>query len=307
MQTLSSRKAFVRATFLLSAATFLALGQAAQPPPQPAQAAPQASPPQKREGPTEAERMQEFLAIGGAPDPAAVNRGKNLFVATCGFCHGANANGGEGGPNLGRSVLVLHDNKGDQIGPVVHNGRTSKGMPAFPALTQAQITDIAEFLKSRYQAAANRGAYQILNIVTGDPKAGEAYFNGEGKCNTCHSATKDLAGIARRYEADALQAKFLYPGARGHGEGAAEARSKGSVPTATVSLASGQTFTGELDHLDDFNVAIFDTNGEYHSWPLEGGAVKVSVHDPLAAHLELLQKYTNAQIHNVLAYLETLK
>ncbi len=231
MAPLSSAKRSARAVFLLSAATLLASGQATRSASQAAQPAAQATPAQKPGPPvpagtggpggtTEAERMQKFLAIGDAADPAAAERGKNLFVATCGFCHGANATGGESGPNLVRSVLVLHDNKGDQIGPVIHGGRTAKGMPAFPALTQAQITDIAEFLKSRYQAAANRGAYQIQNIITGDAKAGEAYFNGEGKCNTCHSVTGDLAGIAKRYEPDALQSKFLYPGAHGGGEGA---------------------------------------------------------------------------------------
>src|SRR3954447_8542452 len=318
MQILSSTKRLTRGALLLGAATLFASGQATQSSPQPAQATPP-TPPAQKPGPpvpagtggpggttSEAERMQKFLAIGEAPDPAAVNRGKNLFVATCGFCHGANATGGESGPNLVRSVLVLHDNKGDQIGPVVRNGRTSKGMPAFPALTPAQITDIAEFLKSRYQAAANRGSYQIQNIITGDAKPGEAYFNGQGKCNPCHSVTGDLAGIAKRYEPDALQSKFLYPSSR-KGEGPADEKSDRAVPTATVTLPSGETFTGQLEHLDDFNVSILDGKGEYRSWALDNGNVKVSVQDPLAAHLELLGKYTNADMHNVLAYLETLK
>lgn len=318
MQALSSTKGLTRAVFLLAAATLFASGQAQKTPPQPTQAAPP-TPPAQKPGPpvpagtggpggtTEAERMQKFLAIGEAPDPAAVERGKNLFVATCGFCHGASATGGESGPSLVRSVLVLHDNKGDQIGPVIHGGRPAKGMPAFPALSQSQISDIAEFLKSRYQAAANRGAYQIQNIITGDAKAGEAYFNDEGKCNTCHSVTGDLAGIAKRYEPDALQSKFLYPGARRRGERSPGDKSKNAVPTATITLASGQTFTGELEHLDDFNVAITDANGEFRSWVLDGNNVKVSVQDPLSAHLELLGKYTNTDMHNVLAYLETLK
>src|SRR3954454_247175 len=318
MQILGCTKRSISGALLLGAALVLASGQATQPAPQSAQQNPP-TPPAQKPGPpvpagtggpggtTEAERMQKFLAIGDAPDAAAVDRGKNLFVATCGFCHGASATGGESGPNLVRSVLVLHDNKGDQIGPVIHNGRTSKGMPAFPALTQAQITDIAEFLKSRYQAAANRGAYQIQNIITGDAKAGEAFFNGEGKCSTCHSATGDLAGVAKRYEPDALQSKFLYPGARRRGEGAEDGKSKRALPTATVTLASGETFTGELEHLDDFNVSITDGKGGYRSWILDNGNPKVSVQDPLAAHLELLGKYTNADMHNVLAYLETLK
>src|SRR5690242_16061362 len=244
MQSSTLRTQSMRLVLLTGAAIVLACAQATQP------AAP--VPPAQKQGPpvppgtggpggtTQAERMQQFLAIGAPPDPAAVARGKNLFVATCGFCHGANANGGESGPDLVRSVIVLHDENGNQIGPVVHGGRPGKGMPAFPAITQAQISDIAAFLKSRYQAAANRGAYQLQNIITGDAKAGEAYFNGQGRCNTCHSVTGDLAGIAKRYEPDALQSRFLYPRSheRGNSNGGDGEKSKNATPTATVTLSS---------------------------------------------------------------------
>src|SRR6185312_7931824 len=248
----------------------------------------------------------DFLAIGAPPDPAAVERGKKIFVSTCAFCHGVNANGGEGGPDLVRSVLVLHDNNGDNIGPVVLHGRPGKGMPAFPSMTEAQISDIAAFLKSRYQAAANRMNYKILNIVTGNAEAGKAYFNGPGKCSTCHSPTGDLAGIAKKYEPVALQAKFLYPGERSRDPLAVV---NASAPTkVTVTLPSGGTVSGVLVHMDDFNVSLVDASGDYHSYPLHGqDAVKAKVDDPLAAHAELLTKYSNADMHNVLAYLETLK
>src|SRR4051812_9624354 len=116
------------------------------------------------------EQARNFLAIGKPPDPQAVERGHSLFVSNCGFCHGTNARGGATGPDLVRSVLVLHDQgSGKEIGPVIHNGRPAKGMPGFP-LTDAQISDISAYLLSRTQAAANRMEYQIQNIVTGDPK-----------------------------------------------------------------------------------------------------------------------------------------
>src|SRR4051812_30048272 len=170
MQTLSSTKGLAGAALLLGAATLFAAGQANQSPPQPAppqaaQATPP-TPPAQKPGPpvpagtggpggtTQAERMQKFLAIGEAPDPAAVDRGKNLFVANCGFCHGANATGGESGPNLVRSVLVLHDNKGDQIGPVIHGGRPAQGMPAFPAPPPAPNAAGAPVLQAPFPAAA---------------------------------------------------------------------------------------------------------------------------------------------------------
>ena len=249
------------------------------------------------------EGARRFLGIGAAPDPAAVERGQKLYVPTCGFCHGTNATGGNSGPDLVRSVLVLHDEgSGAQIGPVILNGRPAKGMPKF-SMTEAQIKDIAAFLLSRNQAAANRMEYKILNVVTGDPQAGEAYFNGH--CARCHSATGDLAHIASRYEPVALQSRFLYPRTRTFPGMPAPPPDPRAQTTVTVTLASGQAYKGVLEHLDDFNVALKDSSGEYHSWALDG--IQVDVHDPLKGHEELLKQYTDADMHNVLAYLETLK
>ena len=310
MPSLNGRKQWFQSAALFLAAAALLPGQTSPPNPQ----ASPPTPPAQVKGPpippgtggpggtSQAERMQEFLAIGAPPDPAAVQRGKTFFIATCGFCHGANAKGGESGPDLVRSVLVLHDANGDKIGPVVHGGRKEKGMPAFPNITNAQISDIAAFLKSRYQAAANRGAYQLQNIVTGDPKAGETYFTE--KCKSCHSPTGDLAGVASKYQPDGLQNLFLYP--RVHGPETGE-KSNATTPKVTVTLSSGQTFSGTLNSLDDFDISLTDASGAYHSWPLSDNGIKYQIQDPLAAHLELLKHYTNTDMHNILAYLETLK
>ncbi|HEY6392676.1 MAG TPA: c-type cytochrome [Bryobacteraceae bacterium] len=246
-----------------------------------------------------------FLISRSVPDPAAVQRGRKTFVAACGFCHGSNANGGEGGPDLIRSVLALDDEGGDQIGPVILKGRPDKGMPGFP-MTGEQIKDIAAFLRARQQAAIDRGSYVIQNIVTGDAKRGEAYFNGAGRCSTCHSPTGDLAGVAKKYEPVALQSRFLYPQIRtfpGRGGNAAPRKNPTLV---TVTLSSGQKFSGALESLDDFNVALREPSGDYHSFERNAG-MKVDVRDPLAAHEELLQKYTDADMHDILAYLVTLK
>jgi len=228
------------------------------------------------------------------PPADQVERGQRLFAATCGFCHGATAKGGEGGPDLVRSVVVLDDESGDQIGPVVLGGRPDKGMPAFQ-LSEDQVKDIAAFLRSRTQAAINRGAYPVQNLITGDVRAGEAYFNGAGKCSACHSPTGDLAGIAAKYPPEALQARFLYPG-RGRDRKPVE---------AAVTPNSGPPVAGKLEYIDDFSVNLRDANGDYHSWPRE--SVKIEIHDPYAAHADLLRKYTDTDMHNLLAYLETLK
>jgi mono/diheme cytochrome c family protein len=236
-----------------------------------------------------------MLITRSVPDAAAVERGQKNFVGNCGFCHGTTAQGGDGGPDLVRSPLALDDERGDKIGPVIEQGRPGKGMPAFH-LPADQIQDIAAFLRSRQQAAIDRSAYSILNVVTGDREKGREYFNGAGRCHSCHSPTGDLAGIAKKYDAVTLQSRFLYPRPR-PGE---------SQPQITVRSATGQSFSGTLEYLDDFDVALRDAAGDYHSFSRDG-RVKLEVHDPLAAHAELLKKYTDTDMHNLLAYLVTLK
>jgi mono/diheme cytochrome c family protein len=235
---------------------------------------------------------REFLGLGAPPDPVAAERGEKLFAPNCAFCHGAKANGGEG-PDLVRSPLVLHDEKAELIGPVIFEGRPDKGMPAFKSMTEAQISDLAQFLHMRVELTANRGLYKVQNVVVGDARAGETYFTAH--CKSCHGS--DLAHIASKLEPVELQAVFLWP---------ASARGRTPKPVkVTITLASGQVVTGTLKRIDDFDVSIYDAEGEYHSWPRD--RVKVEIPDPLEKHRELLAKYTDDDMHNLLSYLVTLK
>jgi cytochrome c oxidase cbb3-type subunit 3 len=253
------------------------------------------------------EGTREFLGLGRAPDPELAARGEKLYVASCAFCHGPEAKGAEG-PSLVRSEVVLHDNAGEVIGPVLLSGRPSAGMPAMSSLTPDQIAGIAEFLHLQVEKAANRGLYGTVfsnrNILTGDPKAGEAYFNGAGGCKNCHSATGDLAHVASKYQAVNLQNRWLWPGAGGRG-GGGRGGPGGDQVKATIRLPSGETVAGTVKRLDDFDVTIIDASGNYHSWPRDG--LTVEIPDPLATHRQLLDKYSDADVHNVTAYLATFK
>jgi len=221
--------------------------------------------------------------------------GGKTFAGACAFCHGVDARGGTG-PDLLRSPVVLDDNQGELIGPTVRDGRPTKGMPAFPSLSNEQLRDIAEFLHLQVELAANRGTYKTLNVVTGDAKAGEAYFNGPGKCNTCHSVTGDLAHIASKMRPPDLQQTFLYPAAR----------QQPAAVRVTVTLPDGTRINGTLKHLDDFYVSLRDPAGNYHSIALQKG-VAVELEDKLVFHRQMLDKYTNHQMHDLTAYLVTLK
>src|SRR5579871_6311523 len=176
-------------------------------------------------------------------DPAAVDRGGKVFATQCAGCHGVTARGGPGAPDLLRSVLVLDDEKGILIAPVIRDGRPDQGMPKMN-LPEAQIADIIAWLHVETYAAGHRSTYAFLDVVTGDPKKGEAYFNSTGKCNTCHSVTGDLKGIGGRYEPFPLQSRWLQPrggrGGGGRGARGGGAPSTRSAITVTVTLSSGK-------------------------------------------------------------------
>jgi cytochrome c oxidase cbb3-type subunit 3 len=243
--------------------------------------------------------------MGGAHiDKEAAERGRKIFVPTCGFCHGNDAHG-KSGPDLVRSALVLHDNKGEVIGPVIRDGRLERGMPAFSALSAEQIADISTFLHSRAADVSNRFAYKIGDLITGDAQKGAAFFNGDGHCASCHSATGDLAHVATKYEPVELQRRMLYPAPNLIDVFLGRAVTPPAPTKVTVQLASGERVSGTLDHLDEFTVSMHDSAGWHRSFSRE--SVTVDVQDPRAAHEALLPKYTDQEMHDALAYLETLK
>jgi len=200
---------------------------------------------------------------------------------------------------------VLDDEKGILIAPVLREGRPDQGMPK-PNLTEARISDIVAWLHVQTYAADHRVTYTFLDVVTGDAKKGEAYFNSAGKCSSCHSAKGDLAGIGKKFEPFALQGKWLQPRVAG-GRGAVANVTPRSAIRIKVTLPSGEVVSGIVDRIDDFNVSLRDSAGEYRSFTRNGDTPKVELTDPLQAHRDMLAKYTDADIHNVTAYLVTLK
>jgi len=231
-------------------------------------------------------------------DPAQVERGKGLYGVQCTFCHGPDARGGEGGPNLIRSGVILNDISGELIGPVLLNGRPALGMPRFD-FTPAQIADVAAYLHTFRAAGRDTLRNPIPNVLVGDAKAGQVYFTA--KCVSCHSVTGDLKGLASKIsDPKALQQRWLMPGG---GRGAATASPK----TVTVTVSASQKFEGRLDRIDDFTVTLIEADGTSRTFVRKGPTPEVEVHDPLRPHKNLLQGYTDKDIHNVTAYLATIK
>ena len=238
-----------------------------------------------------------------------LDRGKATYGVSCAFCHGSDAGGGEGGPNLLRSGVVLEDQSGELIAPIVHGARIDKGMPRID-VTDPQIADIAAWLHSLKVASRTDPATDI-DIVRGDAKAGEAYF--QKTCASCHSVTGDLKGFASKVpNPRTLQQTWMLPGGGG-GRGPGGPGS-GAVPglkvppvTVTVTTSAGEKVTGVLARIDDFYVGLTEADGTSRGFDRTGNLPKVEIHDPLEAHRELLRKYQDKDIHDVTAYLVTIK
>jgi cytochrome c oxidase cbb3-type subunit 3 len=239
------------------------------------------------------------------PSPEQIQAGQRLFAAQCGFCHGRDAMGGETGPNLTKSALVVppgapgdpgnpsSDAGRDKVAALLREGRTDKGMPAF-RLTDADVSAIVVFVRDQKNKADKPGSRRTVDIAdlkTGDAERGRQYFSG--RCARCHSPAGDLAGIAKRLEGLELLQRMLYP-------------SKSTAATVTVTPRQGEAVSGALAYRDEFTIALTEKpSGRYRSW--RTGDVTFTVDNPLDAHVEQLGAYTDDDIHNVLAYLQTLR
>jgi mono/diheme cytochrome c family protein len=233
-------------------------------------------------------------ASEGAEGSDVAEAGRALFHQNCAFCHGRDAQGGETGPDLTESKLVNSDTTGEKIAAVIREGRPDNKMPAFN-FSAPEIRGIIAFIRAREAAAkahpGGRRGVSVEDLQTGNAQAGKQYFEGAGGCTKCHSAHGDLAGIAQRYQGLQLEEHMLYP--------------KDAKSTVTVTLPSGEKIKGTLAYQDEFTVALHDANGIYRSWPTN--AVKFTVDSPADAHAEQLPKYSDDDVHNLMAYLQTLK
>jgi cytochrome c oxidase cbb3-type subunit 3 len=243
-----------------------------------------------------------FVAYPQRPsgNPAAIERGKALYGANCVFCHGADARGGDGGgPNLVRSALVLEDQKGERIASVIREGRSV--MPPFQ-LIDAQIADIAEYLHSF--PVSSRSGPSAINIVVGDAKKGEIFVGAN--CASCHTTAALSAFAAKLADPKMLQQMWLMPGNAG-GRGGGPAPIPAPPISVTVTLPSREVVTGQLSRVDDFTVSLKQADGAHRTFRTDDTGIKVEIKDPLTGHKQLLRVYTDADIHNVTAYLVSLR
>lgn len=245
------------------------------------------------------------------PDPAAVTRGRQTFTTYCAACHGPDGRGGgEGTTDLSRSAIAGAADGGTQLGAFLKVGRPERRMPAF-SLGDGEVADLSAFLRSVAMPAGRGGGGRnaITAIVVGDAAAGERYFNGAGKCTQCHSATGDLKGIGTRLSVAAIQGRIVYPRDNGN-----YPPSFNSPPnpteaprTVVVTMPTGEKISGTLMWLTDFYVTLKDTSGVQRTIARSGDTPAVAVTDPLQYHLDHMRTLTDKNMHDLTAYLVTLK
>ncbi len=244
-------------------------------------------------------------------DPLRIARGKTLYGIACTSCHGADLRGGDlGGPNLLRSQVALSDQDGELIYPIIQGSRQNAGMPAIP-MSEADGKAVAAFIRSEVATIGTQGKPPSIgkaapSVLVGDPSAGQAYF--AAKCGSCHSPTGDLQGIATKVsDPKALQNTWVAGGRNRRYGGILGPVGARRTATVTVTLPSGESVEGRLARIDDFLVTMVQADGTFQTFHRDGDAPKVEIHDPMKAHKDLLAVYTDKDIHNVTAYLATLK
>src|SRR5436190_4409516 len=224
-----------------------------------------------------------------------VRAGQARFASQCGLCHARDTLGTDTGPDLTRSLLVAQDVRGDKIGPLVKAGRVDKGMPAVD-LSDAELAAVVAYIhdqKEKMNALnGSRKNVEVTQLQSGSVEAGRTYFNAN--CTMCHSATGDLAGVGSRFQGLPLLQRMLYPTGRGV-----------SSPKVTVQASPQEIVVGTLVSQDEFAIVLTDSAGMRRNFATS--AVKFTVDNKLSAHLDQMGKYTDKDMHNVLAYLQTLQ
>lgn len=233
-----------------------------------------------------------------------LDRGKAVYSVNCAFCHGSDAGGGSIGPNLLRSEVVLQDKGGEMILPIVHGARVAQGMPKID-IADSSVPDIAAWLHS-LKTGGNMKSTEKINIVVGNAATGKQTY--AQMCSSCHAAAT-MQGFAAKFpDARSMQQAWLLPGGAGGRPGTTAGPTlKVSPVTATITPVSGPKVTGRLGVIDDFYIEVTTDDGSVHRYTRENDTPKVEINDPLQAHRALFRKYNDTEIHDITAYLETLK
>ena len=257
---------------------------------------------------------QQRPAVSGRPpvDAVAHDRGQGIWARECIDCHGSQARGSEKGPNVIRTKTVNYDRSseppGSVLGPFLKAGHSTMSGKASASFTPDEVVGLAHFLRQRVNDTM-RGSplFTVGDIVVGDRAAGEAFFKGAGKCESCHtSTTRSLAGIGSRVPAPVdIQQRMMFPAIAPRGQGAGPGANPNAV-TVTITPESGPAIAGVLVEQSNFFVTARFDDGTVRSVRRTPG-MNVVVTNPFQAHIDLLDVVTDTEMHDLVAYLVSLK
>jgi mono/diheme cytochrome c family protein len=254
------------------------------------------------------------VQVSGRPpfDEAAHDRGRAIWVRECIDCHGSQARGSEKGPNIIRTKTVNFDRSaqtpGSVLEPFLKAGHPTMSGKASASFTRDEVIGLAHFVRQRVNDTM-RGSplFTVGDILVGDRAAGAAFFNGAGACTTCHTSTaRSLAGIGRRVPAPVdIQQRMMFPALAPRARGAGPGPNPNAL-LVTITSASGPQIAGTLVEQSDFFVTVRLEDGTIRS-VRRSPDMKVVMTNPLQAHIDLLDVITDRQMHDLVAYLESLK
>jgi PQQ-dependent dehydrogenase (methanol/ethanol family) len=216
-----------------------------------------------------------------------VDPGKQAYEARCVGCHGSDGAGGAHGPGF-VDIDQPRATSSRSLRELITHGIPDSGMPAF-AMRGSELDAIVAYVEALRSPAAEHPA-------PGDAIAGERFFNGPGRCSSCHVVRgrggilgPDLSNLARQRRTPEIEHALSAPGA--------------SRPFRVVSLRmrDGFVLRGLAKYETAFDLGVQGLDGTFHS---------VSKHDLASLTWEpsLMPKVQAAggEIQNLLAYLTRL-
>jgi cytochrome c oxidase cbb3-type subunit III len=207
-----------------------------------------------QEGQEKSDSRDRNLPEKNPYDSAAdLTTGRQYFLGHCAQCHGPEGEGGRG-VNL-TTGRYRHGNSDRQLYMTIRKGVPGSEMYG-SSLSQPELWRVVAYVRRLGAAGAEEKA-------AGDPKAGQAIYEGKGGCASCHIVNgrggllgPDLTEIGLRRSLKFLRDSIVDPSAYINPE----------YRSATVVPRSGAKVRGVVLNEDDYSIQLRDTREELRSF-----------------------------------------
>lgn len=225
-----------------------------------------------------------------SPDDRA--RGAVFFRSQCASCHGADATGGAGGPNLTTGTF-RHAASDEGLFKVITKGVAGTPMPGF-SMNGREIWQIVGYLRSlsatRMAEQAKGDAAKGRSLVTAQKCMGCHWLNGAGAPRGL-----DLSAIGTRLSVGELKRALMEPSAD-------------VAPQYWLwegKLRSGEAIKGHRLNEDTFSLQIMDSTGKLRG--IDKAVLAEQKLERRSAMPSFKDRLSEAQLNDIVSYLVTLK